>query len=140
MKTLLCTLILATLGAAAAQAATITITLDQPNQFATPGTTDLDSFSPAMVGLIDPGGQSSLAGARVSLPVGSLGAVAGEALKYAAAGLPPGLAVTAGGTITGIITAAAPAKAATYRVTLSVTNGTGAKATAAFSWQVNPAR
>ena len=39
MKTLLCTLILATLGAAAAQAATITITLDQPNQFATPGTT-----------------------------------------------------------------------------------------------------
>ena len=108
---------------------------------ATPGTTDLDSFSPAAVGLIDPGGQSSLAGARVSLPVGSLGAVAGEALKYAAAGLPPGLAVTAGGTITGIITAAAaPAKAATYRVTLSVTNGTGAKATAAFSWQVNPAR
>ena len=39
MKTLLCTLILATLGATAAQAATITITLDQPNQFATPGTT-----------------------------------------------------------------------------------------------------
>jgi GH25 family lysozyme M1 (1,4-beta-N-acetylmuramidase) len=106
---------------------------------ATPGTTDLDSFSPAAVGLIDPGGQSSLAGARVSLPVGSLGAVAGEALKYAAAGLPPGLSVTAGGTITGTVTAA-PAKAATYRVTLSVTNGAGAKATAAFSWQVNPAR
>ena len=39
MKTLLCTLILATLGTAAAHAATITITLDQPNQFATPGTT-----------------------------------------------------------------------------------------------------
>ena len=106
---------------------------------ATPGTTDLDSFSPAAVGLIDPGGQSSLAGARVSLPVGSLGAVAGEALKYAAAGLPPGLSVTAGGTITGTITAA-PAKAVAYRVTLSVTNGAGAKATAAFSWQVNPAR
>ena len=39
MKTLLCALILATLGTAAAQAATITITLDQPNQVALPGTT-----------------------------------------------------------------------------------------------------
>jgi hypothetical protein len=39
MKTLLCTLILATLGTAAAQAATITITFDQPNQVALPGTT-----------------------------------------------------------------------------------------------------
>jgi hypothetical protein len=39
MKTLLCTLILATLGTAAAQAATITITFDQPNQTALPGTT-----------------------------------------------------------------------------------------------------
>jgi hypothetical protein len=39
MKTLLCTLILATLGAAAAKADTITITFDQPNQVALPGTT-----------------------------------------------------------------------------------------------------
>jgi hypothetical protein len=39
MKTLLCTLILATLGATAAQADTITITFDQPNQVALPGTT-----------------------------------------------------------------------------------------------------
>jgi GH25 family lysozyme M1 (1,4-beta-N-acetylmuramidase) len=107
---------------------------------ATPGTTDLDSFSPAAVGLIDPGGQSSLAGARVSLPVGSLGAVAGETLKYAAAGLPPGLSVTAGGMIAGTIAAAAaPAKAATYRVTFSVTNAAGTKATASFTWRVAPA-
>ena len=107
---------------------------------ATPGTTDLDSFSPAGVGLIDPGGQSSLAGARVSLPVGSLGAVAGETLKYAAAGLPPGLSVTAGGTIAGTIAAAAAsAKAATYRVTFSVTNAAGMTATASFTWRVAPA-
>jgi hypothetical protein len=39
MKTLLCTLILATLGTAAAKADTITITFDQPNQVALPGTT-----------------------------------------------------------------------------------------------------
>jgi hypothetical protein len=39
MKTLLCTLILATLGATAAKADTVTITLDQPNQVGLPGTT-----------------------------------------------------------------------------------------------------
>jgi hypothetical protein len=39
MKTLLCTLMLATLGAAAAKADSITITLDHPNQIAYPGET-----------------------------------------------------------------------------------------------------
>ena len=39
MKTLLCTLILATLGTAAAKADTITITFDQPNQTAVAGDT-----------------------------------------------------------------------------------------------------
>jgi hypothetical protein len=39
MKTLLCALILATLGTAAAKADTITITLDQPNQVGLPGST-----------------------------------------------------------------------------------------------------
>jgi GH25 family lysozyme M1 (1,4-beta-N-acetylmuramidase) len=107
---------------------------------ATPGTTDLDSFSPAMVGLIDPGGQSSVTGARVSLPAASLGAMAGETLKYTAASLPPGLSVTAAGTISGTVaTAAAPAKAATYRVTFSAANAAGATATASFSWRVSPA-
>jgi hypothetical protein len=37
MKTLLCTLILATLGTAVAKADTITISFDQPNQAAAPG-------------------------------------------------------------------------------------------------------
>jgi hypothetical protein len=39
MKTLLCTLVLATLGTAVAKADSITITFDQPNQFAAPGET-----------------------------------------------------------------------------------------------------
>src|ERR1700733_3020699 len=106
----------------------------------TSGTTDLDTFSPAVVGLIAPGSQSAKCGARVSLPVASLGAVAGEALTYSAAGLPPGLSLGKGGTITGTVTAAAaPKSATTYRVTVSVRNATGAKATAAFSWRVSPA-
>jgi GH25 family lysozyme M1 (1,4-beta-N-acetylmuramidase) len=102
--------------------------------------TDLDTFSPGMIGLIRPASQSSAAGARASLPITSLGALAGEALTYSAAGLPAGLSVSQGGTVTGTITAAAAAKAAvTYRVTVSVRNAAGAKATATFNWAVRPA-
>jgi GH25 family lysozyme M1 (1,4-beta-N-acetylmuramidase) len=104
---------------------------------ASAGTTDLDTFSPAMIGLIDPGNQSTKAGTQVSLPVSSLGAVAGEVLTYSAAGLPPGLSIGKGGTVTGTVTAPAAAKGAvTYRVTVSVRNATGATATATFSWTV----
>ncbi len=107
---------------------------------ATAGSTDVDTFSPAMVGLIDPGRQSARSGARVSLAVTSLGAVAGEALTYAAAGLPPGLAIAKGGTISGTIApAAAPKTATAYRVTVTVKNAAGATATATFSWTVSPA-
>jgi GH25 family lysozyme M1 (1,4-beta-N-acetylmuramidase) len=106
---------------------------------ATAGSTDVDTFSPAMVGLIDPGRQSSRSGARVSLAVTSLGAAAGEALTYAAAGLPPGLAVARGGTITGTIAATAAPKAATaYRVTVTVKNAAGTTASATFAWTVTP--
>jgi GH25 family lysozyme M1 (1,4-beta-N-acetylmuramidase) len=103
-------------------------------------TTDLDIFSPSAIGLIDPGGQSAKTGARVSLPVASLGAAAGEALAYSAAGLPPGLAVAKGGTVTGTVAkAAAPKAATTYKVTVSVKNAAGMTASAAFSWRVSPA-
>ena len=103
-------------------------------------TTDLDTFSPSMVGLIDPGGQSAACGARVSLAVTSLGAVAGETLTYSAADLPPGLAIAAGGTIAGTITAAAaPKTVTTYTVTVTVKNAAGATATVAFNWKVSPA-
>jgi len=107
---------------------------------ATAGSTDLDTFSPAMVGLISPGRQAGTCGSRVALAVASLGALAGEALTYSAAGLPPGLTVSRGGTITGTIAPTAAAKApVTYRVTLSAKNAAGATATATFSWKVSPA-
>jgi GH25 family lysozyme M1 (1,4-beta-N-acetylmuramidase) len=107
---------------------------------ATAGTTDLDTFSPATVGLLSPGSQAGRCGSRVSLAVASLGALAGEALAYSATGLPPGLSVGKGGTIAGTVAASAAVKApVTYRVTLSVKNGAGATATATFSWKVSPA-
>jgi len=107
---------------------------------ATAGSTDIDTFSPAMVGLISPGSQAGRCGSRVSLAVTSLGAQAGEALTYSAAGLPPGLSIGKGGTIAGTIAASAAAKApVAYRVTVSVKNAAGATAAAAFSWRVSPA-
>lgn len=107
---------------------------------ATRGTTDLDTFSPATVGLISPGAQSAVTGARVSLAVASLGAMAGEVLTYSAAGLPPGLSLGPGGTITGIIGPGAAVKTpVTYRVTITVRNAAGATSAATFTWKVRPA-
>jgi hypothetical protein len=104
----------------------------------TPGTVDLDTFSPGMIGLISPGSQSATAGARVSLPVTSLGARAGEALTYSAVGLPPGLAVGKDGAVTGTITAAVKATV-NYRVKVTVRSAAGGTETATFHWTVRPA-
>jgi hypothetical protein len=107
-----------------------------------PGPTDLDVFSPSVVGLINPGGQASRLHAKVSVVVvvGSLGALAHEALTYSAAGLPPGLTIGASGVITGTVTSTVGTLLPkTYRVTLSAKSATGGKAIVAFSWQVSPA-
>jgi GH25 family lysozyme M1 (1,4-beta-N-acetylmuramidase) len=105
----------------------------------TPGGTDLSSFSPRVVGLINPGGQASRPLAKVSLKVGSLGALAGEALTYSAAGLPPGLRVSAGGVISGTVASTGHGVLPrTYRATLSARNAAGARSTVAFGWRVSP--
>ena len=105
-----------------------------------PGTTDLDIFSPSVVGLINPGAQASRLHAKVSVVVGSLGALAHEALTYSAAGLPAGLTIGANGVITGTVTSTVGTLLPkTYRVTLSAKSAMGARSTVAFSWQVSPA-
>ena len=102
--------------------------------------TDLAVFSPSAIGLISPGTQSARVGARVALPVTSLGAAAGESLSYAASGLPPGLSIARNGNISGTVAAAAAPKAAVnYHVTVSVKNAGGATAAMAFSWGISPA-
>jgi GH25 family lysozyme M1 (1,4-beta-N-acetylmuramidase) len=96
------------------------------------GSTDLDVFDMSLVGLINPGGQASRAGAKVSLGVGALNTAGRQPLAYTAAGLPRGLAITSVGTITGVV--AGPA--ATYRVTVSARNPAGAAGSVTFSWRV----
>jgi GH25 family lysozyme M1 (1,4-beta-N-acetylmuramidase) len=106
---------------------------------ATPGTTDLDIFNPGLVGLINPGSQAAKTRARVSVSVRALGVLAGEAVTWSVAGLPPGLAVSAGGTIAGTVSAsAAPVAARVYHVTISARNSAGVIEKATFAWQVRP--
>jgi GH25 family lysozyme M1 (1,4-beta-N-acetylmuramidase) len=102
----------------------------------TSGGTDLSYFNPNVVGLIDPGSQASKGGAKAGLQVGSLDAVARATLKFTAAGLPPGLSITAAGDITGTIKKGTAGAVKNYRVTVTAKNGAGATASATFNWQV----
>lgn len=107
-----------------------------------PGTTDLDTFSPSAVALIDPGPLSSRPLARVSVPVGSLGPQAGETLTWTASGLPPGLSLSPLGVLNGVIMnppANAAPGALTYHPTITATNTSGGTSTVTFPWQITPA-
>jgi hypothetical protein len=106
---------------------------------ATPGGTDLDSFSPSAVALIDPGPLAGRRLARVSFPLSSLGALAGETLTWTASGLPPGLRVTAGGVLTGVIMNPASGAArdpVTYTPTVTATNTVGGSSSVTFDWLI----
>jgi hypothetical protein len=80
-----------------------------------------------------PATQASTTGATVSLPVRAR-TNTGTSIRYTAAGLPRGLAISAGtGTITGTITVPVPGA---YPVTVTAANY-GAARSVRFSWRVN---
>jgi GH25 family lysozyme M1 (1,4-beta-N-acetylmuramidase) len=104
-----------------------------------PGRTDLDSFSRSAVALIDPGTLASRPLARVSFPISSLGALAGETLTWTASGLPAGLRLTAHGVVTGVVMNPATGVTrgpVTYRPTVTAKNTAGGSSSVTFSWQV----
>jgi hypothetical protein len=102
-----------------------------------PGTTDLDRFSPTVIGLNDPGTLASRPLARVSVPLDSLGGLIGEKLTWTATGLPPGVRVSSGGVLTGTITSAGSSLGAlSYPARVTATNAAGASSTVTFDWQV----
>ena len=102
------------------------------------GSTDLDSFSPTAVALIDPGTLAGRPLAPVSIPVGSLN-VGGQSLTWAAAGLPPGIRITADGVLTGVImnppVNAKPGEL-TYQPTVTAQNTAGGTSAVTFTWHV----
>jgi mono/diheme cytochrome c family protein len=83
----------------------------------------------------DPGAQTGVTGTAVSLPIAAADPD-GDALTYAATGLPAGLAIDSA---TGLI-GGTPTTAGSYTVTVSVSDGRGGTASAAFNWSiiVNP--
>jgi lysozyme len=90
--------------------------------------TDLDQLNPALLSLLNPGDQQDTAGS----PITPVQLRASQGVTYAAAGLPPGLAIDAG---TGKITGTAPAAVGTSPVTVTATNpGTGAHRSVTFTW------
>ncbi len=81
--------------------------------------------------ITNPGAQSSLIGAAVSLPVSATDPE-NNPITYSATGLPVGLSISASaGVISGMVTVSG-----TYTVTLKASDGISTPATAAFTWTV----
>lgn len=102
----------------------------------TPDGTDLSYFNGRVVGMIHPGIQRSNGGAKIGMQVASLDALARATLTFTASGLPPGLTITTAGDITGTITKGTARVVKNYTVTVTAKNGSGASASATFTWQV----
>ncbi|HUN33829.1 MAG TPA: glycoside hydrolase family 3 C-terminal domain-containing protein, partial [Trebonia sp.] len=83
------------------------------------------------VGVVNPQGYSSPKGAAVSFPVQADDSNSSASLTFTATGLPPGISIAAGGTISGTGTTLG-----TYTVTVTATDGAGAVGTATFVWSV----
>jgi hypothetical protein len=85
------------------------------------------------VTVTNPGSQLSFTGSAVSLQIHATDSAAGEALTYAATGLPAGLSI---GSSSGLITGT-PTTAATSKVVVTAGDPSGAAGTASFSWVVD---
>jgi hypothetical protein len=85
------------------------------------------------VTVTNPGNQSSTVGSAASLQIAAADSASGQALSYAANGLPAGLSINSS---TGLISGT-PTTAGTSTVTATATDTTGAHGSATFTWTVN---
>ena len=83
------------------------------------------------VTVTSPGNQSGTVGTAVSVQVSATDSASGQTLTYTASGLPAGLSISSSGLISGT-----PTTAATYSVTVTATDTTGAAGRASFTWTV----
>jgi GH25 family lysozyme M1 (1,4-beta-N-acetylmuramidase) len=95
------------------------------------GQTDLDQLNPSVVPLLNPGSRRYLTGAPVDLRVRPAAPIPGQALSFSGSGLPPGVAISADGLITGW-----PVTPGTYSATVTVSDGQSRTATMSFPWTV----
>jgi subtilase family serine protease len=85
------------------------------------------------VTVTNPGSQTGTVGTAVSLQIKATDSASGQTLTYSATGLPAGLAISSS---TGLITGT-PTTAATYSVTVTAKDTTGASGSAAFTWTIS---
>jgi len=99
-----------------------------------PGNTDLDQLNPALIPLLNPGPQTSGAGATMNVQLQPADPVTGQTLSFSATGLPPGIAISATGQITGW-----PVEAGNYQPVVTAANGKGQSGSVSFPWTVSAA-
>jgi subtilase family serine protease len=113
-------------------------TYNGPTGWGTPeGLTAFQSTSTTgnTVTVTNPGSQTGTVGTAASLQIKATDSASGQTLTYSATGLPAGLSINSS---TGLITGT-PTTAATYSVTATAKDTTGATGSASFSWTINPA-
>jgi serine protease len=89
---------------------------------------------PNTITVTDPGDQTAMASAPISLPIHASDSSATATLTYQATGLPPGLSINPStGLISGFLTTAG-----SYDVAVTATDNTSSSGAASFSWTVTP--
>ncbi len=107
---------------------------DGPTGLGTPnGTAAFTSggSGPGPVTATNPGSQTGTVGTAANLQLSASGGSGGY--TWTASGLPAGLAINSSGLISGT-----PSTAATYSVTATATDSSGATGSTTFSWTINP--
>ncbi|NUR61149.1 MAG: hypothetical protein HOV87_21185 [Catenulispora sp.] len=85
------------------------------------------------VTVTNPGSQSGAVGTPLSpLQIQASDSAAGQTLTYSAAGLPPGLSISASGVISGT-----PTTAGGFTTTVTAKDATGASGSATFDWSIS---
>jgi hypothetical protein len=120
-------------------AATYSVTVTAKD---TTGATGSASFTwtinPASSGntvtVTNPGSQTGTVGTAKSLQISASDSASGQTLTFTASGLPAGLSISSSGLISGT-----PTTAATYSVTVTAKDTTGATGSASFTWTISSA-
>ena len=120
-----------TISASAASATPYSVTVMASDGSASQSQTF--SWSVSAVSLTSPGDQTNLDGDAVNLPLTATDAASGT-LTYSATGLPPGLAISAAGVISGTLASTADANSP-YTVTVTAGDGTY-RASQSFQWTI----
>ncbi|MDH6580379.1 putative Ig domain-containing protein [Kitasatospora sp. MAP5-34] len=87
------------------------------------------------VTVTNPGSQTGTVGTGASLQISASDSASGQALSYAASGLPTGLSISPS---TGLISGT-PTAAGSFTASVTATDTTNASGSTTFSWTVNPA-